>query len=68
MCIICRDWDDDIVPLASRLLLDEIPLAGGAPGGMEAYRCSLVVSFFYKFYLSVRLRLEQLLVSGSGKR
>jgi len=59
----CRQWDEDIVPLASKLLLDEIQLAAGSPGGMEAYRCSLVISFFFKFYLTIRLKLEEKLVS-----
>ena len=35
------------------LLAEDLPLAPGAPGGMEAYRKSLTLSFFFKFYLAV---------------
>jgi len=61
----CREWNDDIVPMATTLLLEELPLAGGSPGGMEAFRCSLTASFFFKFYLTVRLKLELKWVSFS---
>jgi len=44
--------------------VNELPLPGGSPGGMEAFRCSLTASFFFKFYLTVRLKLEQRWVSG----
>jgi hypothetical protein len=50
--------------MACKLLLEELPVPGGSPGGMEAFRCSLSTSFFFKFYLTVRLRLEQRTVSG----
>jgi len=56
---ILRQWNDDIVTVANKLLLEEMPLPAGCPGGMEAYRCSLAASFFFKFYLTVRLALQQ---------
>ena len=59
-----RKWNDDIVSVASKLLLEEMPLPAGSPGGMEAFRCSLTSSFFFKFYLTVRLKLEQRWVSS----
>jgi len=59
-----RKWEDDLIPLATQLLADELPLAPGTPGGMEAYRCSLTMSFFFKFYLTVRFSLQQKLVSA----
>ena len=61
----CREWNDDIVSVASQLLLDDMPLPTGAPGGVEAFRSSLTISFFFKFYLSVRLKLEQKWVSSA---
>ena len=52
-----------MLSLACKQLLTELPLAGGTPGGMEAYRCSLTVSFFFKFYLAIRLHFENAKVS-----
>jgi len=37
----------------SGLLVEDFPLAVDVPGGMPAYRQSLAVSFFYKFFLLV---------------
>ena len=62
--LLYREWNDDIVSIASKLLLEEMPLPAGSPGGMEAFRCSLTSSFFFKFYLTVRLKLEQRWVSS----
>jgi len=62
--VLYRKWNDDIVSVASKLLLEEMPLPSGSPGGMEAFRCSLTSSFFFKFYLTVRLKLEQKWVSS----
>lgn len=42
-----------------RLLADDLPLPPGVPGGMESYRRTLTTSFFFKFYLSVLMRLQQ---------
>jgi len=52
------------VPLASELLMQELQLAAGSPGGMEAFRCSLTAGFFFKFYLTVRLKLQERWVSS----
>lgn len=46
-------------------LKDELFLEPGIPGGMEAYRSSLVLSLFFKFYLDVRLQLEKAHVSSN---
>ena len=35
------------------MLLDEVPLPPGAPGGMESYRRTMMLSLFFKFYLTV---------------
>jgi hypothetical protein len=58
---------DEILPVAYKLLLEELPLPAGSPGGMEAYRCSLTISFFFKFYLQVRLQLENKTVWNYAK-
>ncbi|KAG7154629.1 Xanthine dehydrogenase/oxidase-like 2 [Homarus americanus] len=39
---------------ATSLLLQDLPLSPSAPGGMVEYRRALTLSFFFKFYLSVR--------------
>lgn len=39
---------------AMPLLLEEFPLASDVPGGMPEYRRSLTVSFFFKFYWTVK--------------
>lgn len=38
---------------ACRLLLDEVSLPGSAMGGKVEFRRTLIVSFFFKFYLEV---------------
>ena len=43
---------------ACKLLLEDLPLAPGAPGGMGEYRHSLVTSFFFKFYMAVLHKLS----------
>ena len=65
--VLYRKWNDDIVSVASKLLLEEMPLPAGSPGGMEAFRCSLTSSFFFKYYLTVRLKLEQKWVSSHSQ-
>ena len=41
-----------------RLLLEDLPLASDAPGGMVEYRHSLTISFFFKFYMAVLHKLS----------
>ncbi|XP_038045213.1 xanthine dehydrogenase/oxidase-like [Patiria miniata] len=64
-----RCWSDGLVEAMASFLLEDLPLSPGAPGGMEPYRQSLTLSFFFKFYLAVleQLRLEQPgIISGSA--
>jgi len=53
-----RKWEDSLVPDICRLLADELPLPAGSPGGMETYRRTLTTSFFFKFYLTVQMQLQ----------
>ena len=39
---------------AIELLKQDLPLNETAPGGMISYRKTLTISFFYKFYLTVK--------------
>ncbi|XP_042232442.1 xanthine dehydrogenase/oxidase-like [Homarus americanus] len=52
-------WDDSLLPKATQLLLEDLPLDPSAPGGMVEYRQALTLSFFFKFYLSVRRWLSE---------
>ena len=66
--LVCREWNQEIVSVASASLLESLPLDGSAPGGMIEYRRSLTLSFFFKFYLSVadcvsRVRYIQLVLN-----
>lgn len=45
---------------ACRLLLEEVSLPGWAPGGKVEFKRTLVVSFFFKFYLEVLQELKKL--------
>lgn len=53
-----RPWCESTFQEACQLLLSELPLSSNAPGGMPEYRCSLVTSFFFKFYLTVLSHLD----------
>ncbi|KAJ8045856.1 Xanthine dehydrogenase/oxidase [Holothuria leucospilota] len=54
-----RKWDSNIVDEACTSLLEDLCLPYGSPGGMEKYKKSLALSFFFKFYLKVRENLSQ---------
>ena len=53
-----RQWNDALVSDVCQWLGEDLPLPPGVPGGMESYRRTLTTSFFFKFYLSVLLRLQ----------
>ncbi|XP_057602270.1 aldehyde oxidase 2 isoform X2 [Hippopotamus amphibius kiboko] len=55
-----RRWDELMLDEACRLLLDEVSLPGWAPGGRVEFKRTLVVSFFFKFYLQVLQELKKL--------
>lgn len=54
-----RKWEDNLVTDVCNLLKDDLPLDPGAPGGMVEFRRTLTTSFFFKFYLSVQIQLQQ---------
>ncbi|XP_071963030.1 xanthine dehydrogenase/oxidase-like [Antedon mediterranea] len=49
--IVGRIWDQSLFDDVIASLANEMSLEPGAPGGMTEYRQSLVLSFFFKFYL-----------------
>ncbi|XP_072526962.1 aldehyde oxidase 5 [Salminus brasiliensis] len=54
-----RLWDEKLLAEGTRLLKEEISLSPAAPGGRVEYRKTLVLSFFFKFYMQVLLELRQ---------
>ena len=57
--MIYRPWCESTFQDACQTLLSDLRLSSNAPGGMPEYRCSLVISFFFKFYLSVLSQLGE---------
>uniref|UniRef100_A0A8C5SZ13 xanthine dehydrogenase n=1 Tax=Laticauda laticaudata TaxID=8630 RepID=A0A8C5SZ13_LATLA len=55
--LIGREWKEDLLQEACRLLAEEMNLSPSAPGGMVDFRRTLVLSFFFKFYLTVSIWL-----------
>lgn len=51
---LCRCWDDKMLSDAMSLLVEEFPLPSDVPGGMPEYRISLTLSFFFKFFWTVK--------------
>ncbi|XP_071963951.1 xanthine dehydrogenase/oxidase-like [Antedon mediterranea] len=58
--MIGRMWDQSLFDDVIASLAKEMTLAPGAPGGMTEYRQSLVLSFFFKFYLGVNQEMNSL--------
>lgn len=54
-----RSWGEELLQSACSSLAEEMTLDPSAPGGMVSYRRTLVLSLFYKFYLSVLQRLRE---------
>ncbi|XP_071832643.1 xanthine dehydrogenase/oxidase-like isoform X2 [Apostichopus japonicus] len=56
--LVGKAWTDDLLTLANKKLLEDYPLTPEAAGGMTKYRHSLVLGFFFKFYLRVLMSLN----------
>ncbi|XP_064601293.1 LOW QUALITY PROTEIN: xanthine dehydrogenase/oxidase-like [Liolophura sinensis] len=61
--MIGRRWEDSLLTDVVSFLTQELELASDAPGGMVNYRRTLAISFFYKFYLKLRISLDN---NGTG--
>ncbi|KAI8791232.1 xanthine dehydrogenase/oxidase [Biomphalaria glabrata] len=59
--LIGRKWDKSLLELACSqdLLPADLPLAPGSVGGLIAYRRTLTLSFFFKFFTTVSDKLKQ---------
>uniref|UniRef100_A0A8C3WD62 FAD-binding PCMH-type domain-containing protein n=1 Tax=Catagonus wagneri TaxID=51154 RepID=A0A8C3WD62_9CETA len=58
--LVGRQWDDQMLSDACRLVLDEIYIPPAAKGGMVEYRRTLIISLLFKFYLRVRRGLTKM--------
>ncbi|KFV43182.1 Aldehyde oxidase, partial [Gavia stellata] len=58
--LIGRQWNDQMLNEACRLVLEEIFLPSSALGGKVEYRRTLLVSFLFRFYLEVLHGLHQM--------
>ncbi len=56
-----KPWNQNLVEVINESLVGEIPLSSDAPGGMTQYRKSLMLSLFFKAFLSISLELERIL-------
>ncbi|ODM98964.1 Xanthine dehydrogenase/oxidase [Orchesella cincta] len=56
--LIGHQWNEGVVDVASKTLIEDLPLAPSAPGGMIEFRRSLTLSFFFKFYMIVQDELS----------
>ncbi|KAM4836127.1 aldehyde oxidase 2 [Thomomys bottae] len=63
-----RHWNEQMMDEACRLLLDEVCLPGSAPRGKVEFKRTLIVSFFFKFYLEVLQELKTQVKLFSGNR
>ncbi|XP_069464775.1 xanthine dehydrogenase/oxidase-like isoform X2 [Ambystoma mexicanum] len=57
--LIGREWNESLLQDACQLLAEEMSLSPDAPGGMVAFRRTLTLSFFFKFYLTVHEKLAK---------
>lgn len=53
-----RHWNEQMLDEACRLVLKEIALPGSASGEKVDYKKTLIVSFFYRFFLEVLQSLK----------
>lgn len=55
--LVGKQWNQDTFEKAVDILKEEVALKDGTPGGMEKYRTTLALSFFFKYYLSVAQKM-----------
>lgn len=61
--VIGMKWNNEMLEILNKELIDELPLDPGAPGGMILYRRSLTLSLFFKAYLDISQELEKSIIS-----
>nr|XP_033800981.1 aldehyde oxidase 1-like isoform X2 [Geotrypetes seraphini] len=58
--LIGRQWNQNMLDIACKDILDEVTLPGSAEGGKVEYRKTLIISFMFKFYLKVLQELKKM--------
>ncbi|XP_044044537.1 aldehyde oxidase 6 isoform X2 [Siniperca chuatsi] len=58
--IVTKPWNDETLSRAYDILLDELVLPPSAPGGKVEFRCSLTLSFLFKFNVEVLQKLRKM--------
>lgn len=56
--LVGKQWNQDTFENAVDVLRKEVTLKEGTPGGMEKYRTTLALSFFFKYYLAVAQKMK----------
>lgn len=56
--VIGKKWNRRLVEIMNEGLMEELPLAPSAPGGMIIYRRSLTLSLFFKAFLEISQSVE----------
>jgi xanthine dehydrogenase/oxidase len=54
-----KHWNQKLVEIVNKNLIEEIPLSYDAPGGVVSYRRSLTLSLFFKAFLNISQELEK---------
>lgn len=55
--LVGKPWNQDTFERAVDILRNEVNVKENTPGGMEKYRTTLALSFFFKYYLSVAQKM-----------
>lgn len=55
-----RHWNEQMLDEACKLVLKEIAVPGSASGEKVDYKKTLIVSFFYRFFLEVLQSLKKM--------
>ncbi|EPS65688.1 hypothetical protein M569_09089, partial [Genlisea aurea] len=66
--LVGKVWDEEMFEAALKVLEKDIVLKEDAPGGMVEFRRSLILSFFFKFFLLVCQQIEGPLSSSAVPR
>lgn len=54
-----KNWNNELVEIVNKELVNELPLSPSAPGGNIMYRRSLTLSLFFKGFLHISQELER---------
>lgn len=58
--VIGKNWNNELIEIVSKELVNELPLPPSAPGGHILYRRSLTLSLFFKGFLHISQALEHI--------